>query len=62
MYHANPVDPAAGSLVFFEYGWDLLTMRKEARFADVWLDICWSAEFGHLGTDEPQIVFCAVKR
>jgi SAM-dependent methyltransferase len=62
MYHSNPVDPAAGSLVFFDYGWDLLAMMKDAGFADVWFDICWSADFGHLGTDEPQIVFCAVKR
>jgi GT2 family glycosyltransferase/glycosyltransferase involved in cell wall biosynthesis len=54
IYHGNPVSNE-GSLVFTDFGWDLLDVIKEAGFLDVTIDIYNSAEFGHLGGG--QLVF-----
>ena len=53
-YHGNPVS-ADGSLVFTDFGWDLLGVIKEAGFSDVCVDVHASPELGHLGGG--QIVF-----
>ena len=56
-YHGNPVS-AEGSLVFYEYGWDLLGRCLDAGFEDVYLLGYWSALHGHLG-EGMQLVFVA---
>ena len=53
-FHGNPVS-ADGSLVFTDYGWDLLDIMKESGFADVTVDVYASPELGHLGGG--QLVF-----
>lgn len=47
-YHGNPVS-ADGSLVFTDFGWDLLKEMKEAGFSEVKVEVYVSAELGHLG-------------
>jgi GT2 family glycosyltransferase/2-polyprenyl-3-methyl-5-hydroxy-6-metoxy-1,4-benzoquinol methylase len=54
MYHGNPVS-ADGSLVFTDFGWDILSLMRSEGFSDVWLEIYASKDFGHLGLG--QIVF-----
>jgi SAM-dependent methyltransferase len=58
-FHGNPVS-TDGSLVFTDFGWDLLTAMKDAGFSDVAADVYASAEFGHLGGG--QLVFRALKK
>lgn len=58
-YHGNPVDPEGGSLVYHDFGWDLLPMIREAGFGDAFIGLYWSLEYGHLGV--PQTVFIAAK-
>jgi len=58
-YHGNPIDPAGGSLVYHDFGWDLLPMIREAGFGDAFAGLYWSLEYGHLGV--AQIVFIATK-
>lgn len=53
-FHGNPVS-ADGSLVFTDFGWDLLETIKDAGFSDVAIDVYSSIKFGHLGGG--QIVF-----
>ena len=40
-----------GSLVYYDFGWDLLTMLRQAGFARVRCLCRWEAATGHLGTD-----------
>jgi SAM-dependent methyltransferase len=47
-YHGNPVS-ADGSLVFTDFGWDILDVIKRAGFSKVSLDVYASTELGHLG-------------
>ena len=47
-FHGNPVS-ADGSLVFTDFGWDLLATMKEAGFLDVTVDVYAAPELGHLG-------------
>jgi SAM-dependent methyltransferase len=47
-YHGNPVDPG-GSLVFTDFGWDLIDTLHAAGFADAYAVVFWSLEHGHLG-------------
>ena len=58
MYHGNPVS-TDGSLVFTDFGWDLLETLKNSGFKDVTCELFLSQEFCHLGGG--QIVFRAVK-
>jgi hypothetical protein len=58
-YHGNPIDPAGGSLVYHDFGWDLLPMIREGGFSDAFAGLYWSQEYGHLGA--PQTVFIARK-
>ncbi|MBT5222952.1 MAG: glycosyltransferase, partial [Gammaproteobacteria bacterium] len=53
-YHGNPVS-ADGSLVFTDFGWDILELMKVAGFSDVCVDVYISEEFGHFGGG--QLVF-----
>jgi O-antigen biosynthesis protein len=57
-FHGNPVS-ADGSLVFTDFGWDLLTTMKDAGFSDAAVDVYVSAELGHFGSG--QLVFRAGK-
>ncbi len=53
-FHGNPVS-ADGSLVFTDFGWDLLDAMKEAGFSEVAVDVYVAPQFGHLGGG--QIIF-----
>ena len=57
-FHGNPVS-ADGSLVFTDFGWDLLNTMKVSGFSDVVVDTYASLEHGHLGNG--QLVFRAWK-
>jgi SAM-dependent methyltransferase len=48
-YHGNPVSPD-GSLVFHDFGWDLLDAMREIGFSPAHCESYSSDEFGHLGT------------
>jgi len=56
-YHGNPLSEQ-GSLVFHDYGWDLLDDFRAAGFADIALCQYWSYFYGYLG--EPQYYFHAI--
>lgn len=58
-FHGNPVS-ADGSLVFTDFGWDLLSAFKEAGFSDVAVDVYASSELGHLGGG--QLIFKGSKK
>ncbi|MCC2632866.1 MAG: Methyltransferase type 11 [Ramlibacter sp.] len=47
-YHGNPVS-ADGSLVFQDFGWDLLDVMRQAGFSDAACEVYVSDAFGHLG-------------
>lgn len=47
-YHGNPVS-SDGSLVFHDFGWDLLETMRSAGFSPVHCEGYASDEFGHLG-------------
>jgi SAM-dependent methyltransferase len=48
VYHQNPLS-SQGSLVFTDFGWDLLTWMKDAGFSTAQAELYWSSEHGHLG-------------
>jgi SAM-dependent methyltransferase len=56
-YHRNPVDPK-GSLVFYDYGWDILDRCRGAGFADAYALGYWSLLYGYIG-DGLQLLFVA---
>ena len=58
MFHGNPVS-AEGSLVFTDFGWDVLNDLQMAEFTDVSVELYATAELGHLGG--AQVVFRAIK-
>lgn len=58
VFHGNPLS-ADGSLVFTDFGWDILNIMNVSGFSDVFLDIYASRELGHLGGG--QLVFRLVK-
>lgn len=57
-YHGNPVSPD-GSLVFTDFGWDVLARMREAGFSDAALEVHASVRNGHLGGG--QLVFRMIK-
>jgi O-antigen biosynthesis protein len=57
-FHGNPVS-SDGSLVFTDFGWDVLDMLKGAGFSSAVMEIYSSPEFGHLGG--PQLVIRGTK-
>ncbi|HFD86281.1 MAG TPA: glycosyltransferase [Gammaproteobacteria bacterium] len=56
VYHGNPVSDD-GSLVFTDFGWDILDVMRAAGFSRAGIEVYASAEYGHLGGG--QIVFRA---
>jgi SAM-dependent methyltransferase len=48
VYHGNPIS-REGSLVFTDFGFDLLQKVREAGFSPVSAVVYWSIEHGHLG-------------
>jgi hypothetical protein len=58
VYHGNPVS-LDGSLVFTDFGWDVLRKITECGFRDAWFDIYHAPELGHFGNG--LIVLEAVK-
>jgi hypothetical protein len=48
VFHDNPIC-AEGSLVFFDYGWDLLEHCCAAGFQDAYMLAYYSAIYGHIG-------------
>jgi len=58
VFHGNPVS-ADGSIVFTDFGWDILDDIREAGFSDARIEVYASAEHGYLGGG--QIVFVATK-
>lgn len=57
VFHGNPISEK-GSLVFTDFGWDVLDMIKNAGFSEVQLEIYFDVLLGHLGGGG-QIVFRA---
>ena len=49
-YHGNPVSKD-GSLVFTDFGWDLLAQVTAAGFSDCVAVLYWSLDYGHLGSN-----------
>lgn len=58
VYHGNPLF-REGSLVYTDFGWDILKTFEKSGFSDVHVSIYASEEFGHYGDD--QIIFEAKK-
>lgn len=58
VFHGNPVS-ANGSLVFTDFGWDILNLFKKIGFKSVNLEVYYSVKFGHLGNG--QLLFRAIK-
>ncbi len=54
VYHGNPISDD-GSLVFSDFGWDILDYIKLAGFSDVVIGVYASEKLGHLGGG--QLVF-----
>jgi GT2 family glycosyltransferase len=57
-YRGNPVS-ADGSLVFTDFGWEVLKGMQAAGFSDVSVEVYASAELGHLGGG--QLIFRLTK-
>ena len=58
VYHGDPFT-GDGSLVFTDFGWEILGQIREAGFEQPVLNAVWSMEYGHLGG--AQGYFSAVK-
>lgn len=58
VFHGNPVSQD-GSLVFTDFGWDILTWLKEIGFSKSNLEIYSSKKSGHYGGGE--LIFKAIK-
>lgn len=52
VYHDNPND-REGSLVFTDFGWEVLDQMKAVDFENVEVLLCWSMVYGHLGGPLP---------
>ena len=58
-YHGNPVSEK-GSLVFYDFGWDILDICKEAGFKSAYMLSYYSMFYGYLG-EGLQFIFIAKK-
>lgn len=58
VYHGNPVS-SDGSLVFTDFGWDIIDTMRVAFCHDASLEIYVSNEFGHIGSG--LLVFRCIK-
>jgi ubiquinone/menaquinone biosynthesis C-methylase UbiE len=56
-YHGNPLSEK-GSLVFTDFGWDVLDNIKNTGFSEAHVNIYYSKNYAHLG--QYQIVFLVV--
>jgi len=52
VYHGNPINPQ-GSLVFTDFGWEVLDDMRAEGFVDVQVVLFWSMVYGHLGGPLP---------
>ncbi|MBI3767420.1 MAG: class I SAM-dependent methyltransferase [Deltaproteobacteria bacterium] len=48
IYHGNPLSEE-GSLVFTDFGWEVLAQLRAAGFDDATLNVYWAYELGYLG-------------
>ncbi len=61
-YHANPIDPENGSLVYTIPSWEIVEDAKTIGFEDVKFTYLISARYGIVNAPQPGIfVFCATK-
>ena len=58
VYHGNPLSED-GSLVFTDFGWDILDVLRDVGFSDVYAIVYFSVKRGYFG--ELPIVFEAIK-
>lgn len=58
-FHANPISKK-GSLVFYDFGWDILNMCQNAGFNNVFLQGYYSMFHGYIGNGM-QFIFVACK-
>jgi len=58
LYHGNPMS-SEGSLVFWDYGWDMLDDLRRAGFRDVYMQPYYSARNGYIGGIP--FIFVAIK-
>lgn len=59
IYHGNPMD-RKGSLVFYDFGWDILDLCKKAGFRDAYALGYYSVSRGYMGNGL-QLMFVAEK-
>lgn len=57
VYHGNPVS-SSGSLVFFDFGWDIIGTCKAQGFGDVYMLAYYGTETGYIGNGL-QFIFVA---
>lgn len=57
VFHGNPIDPS-GSIVFFDYGWDILDRLRESGFRDSYAIAYYKPSCGYIG-DGVQLLFVA---
>ena len=48
VYHGNPIC-SSGTLVYTDFGWDVIQSFQSAGFSSVFIDVYASDKFGHLG-------------
>src|SRR5262249_37418532 len=48
-YHGNPLSGDSTSLVFTDFGWEILTQLRDAGFSEAAVKVFWSYQYGHLG-------------
>lgn len=53
LYHANPIAPAGGSLVFTDHGWELLDSMADAGFTTVETGLLYDAYQGIVSDNNP---------
>ncbi|MEW6744408.1 MAG: methyltransferase domain-containing protein [Planctomycetota bacterium] len=51
VYHGNPLS-SSGSLVFTDFGWELIGQLENAGFSKAEFVMLWSYEYGHMGVPE----------
>ena len=59
VYHGNPVS-SGGSLVFYDFGWDIIDICKESGFSDVYMAAYFCKTRAHLSYG-PLFMFVAEK-
>ena len=47
--HGNPIDPA-GSLCYYNHGWEFVDRLREAGFVDAGVTLYWNPDLGYLGS------------